>query len=471
MELESRVEAFVRRHGLIAPGGRVVVACSGGPDSLALASVLLSFREKWRLSLRIAHFEHGIRGEASLADAEFVRAFAEAKGLPFDVVHEDIPACAKHARLSLETAARERRYEFLETAARKMGNGALIATGHHAGDQAETVLMHLLRGSGIDGIAGMRPRAGNRIRPLLFLTREEILAYLEAKGLTPRWDETNLLPDAARNRIRLEVLPSLRSYSPTAEAALCRFAETGAEVAEFLRDSVNEVWDKAVTEEEGVFFLRKEIYRARSAALRKAILRRLAEEAGLRQSLEFSHYEALDGLCLFGETGKRLTLPDHCIAECRHGVVALRRAPETPVAWDETELSLTGWTRIEAIGLTVYASTWSEGAALPDASTAWIDVDALKLPLSIRRRRDGDAFRLEGNGRQKVKSLLIDRKVPRALRDRVPVFTAGGEIFWVGGLRRAAVALVTKETKRAVVLRMVWDDMRKTKGETGHDDR
>ena len=167
MELEGRVEAFVRRHGIFTPGSRIVVACSGGPDSLALASILLSLREKWRLSLRIAHFEHGIRGAASLADAEFVCAFAEQEGLPCSLVQEDIPAYAKRAKISLETAARERRYAFLTETAQKMGADALIATGHHAGDQAETVLMHILRGTGIDGLAGMRPRSGRIIRPLL----------------------------------------------------------------------------------------------------------------------------------------------------------------------------------------------------------------------------------------------------------------------------------------------------------------
>ena len=121
MELESRVEAFVRQHGIFTPGSRIVIACSGGPDSLALVEVLLALRKKWRLSLGIAHFEHGIRGATSLADAEFVRAYAEEKGLSCRIVHEDVPAYAKRKKLSLETAARERRYAFLVETARGMG--------------------------------------------------------------------------------------------------------------------------------------------------------------------------------------------------------------------------------------------------------------------------------------------------------------------------------------------------------------
>ena len=470
MELENRVEAFVQKHGLFARGSCIVIACSGGPDSLALASVLLALREKWRLSLCVAHFEHGIRGAASRADESFVRTFAEENALPYKVAHENIPNYAKHARLSLETAARQRRYAFLEKTARGLGDGALIATGHHAGDQAETVLMQILRGSGVDGLAGIRPRTGNRVRPLLFLSREDILAYLTAKGLVPRWDETNFVPCALRNRMRYETLPALRRYNPSAEAALCRLAAAQAELSDFLRFSVEAVWGKAVARKEDAISLRRDCYREQPTALRKAILRRLSEEAGLRQSLEFSHYEALDRFCRFGEAGKRLTLPEKYVAECRYDRIILSRMPEKDCAWEEVPLSLEGATRIDAIGLTVYAFPWEPGTTLPDALTAVADVDALESPLFVRGRQDGDSFRLENGKRQKIKSLLIDRKVPRAFRERVPIFTADGEIFWVGGLRRAAVALLTEKTKRAVAFQIEWDvAAEQEKERTGHE--
>ena len=458
MEFENCVDAFVQRHEIFSPGSRIVIACSGGPDSLALASVLLALRDKWGLSLRIAHFEHGIRGAASVADAEFVRTFAEERGAPCDIVCEDIPAYAARKGLSLETAARERRYVFLEKTAHAMGNTALIATGHHAGDQAETVLMHLLRGSGIDGLAGMRPRMGNRIRPLLFASRQEILRYLKEKGLEPRWDETNLQTDAARNRIRLEVLPTLRQYSPSVDDALCRLADAEAEVVDFLRKSVDAVWEKAVENRGGMICLQRAVYGAQPAAVRKAVLRRLAEEAGLRQSLFYSHYMALDAFCRFGETGKRLALPQNQTAECRYDEVLFRRVAEDSAEWDETCLSVSGPTRVEAIGLTISVLPWKRGDTLPDAMAAVVDIEALREPLVVRRRRDGDSFLLEGGGRQKVKALLIDKKVPREFREHVPIFTTGGEIFWIGGLRRAAIALVTEKTEKAVMFRLEWDD-------------
>lgn len=458
MELGSRVEAFVRRHGIFSPGSRIVIACSGGPDSLALAEVLMEIREKWRLSLAIAHFEHGIRGAASLADAEFVRVYAEEHGLSCHIKHEDVPAYAERMKVSLETAARERRYVFLKDTARGMGEGTLIATGHHAGDQAETVLMHLLRGSGIEGLAGMRPRKGVIIRPLLFLFKEELAAYCREKSLQPRLDETNLLPDAERNRIRLEIMPMLRSYRPSIDNMLCRLAAAEAEAVDYLQAGVKEAWDRVATEKGGQVFLCRKEYGEAHAALRKTLLRRAAETLGLRLVLGFSHYEALDEFCRFGEAGKTLTLPKGGEAKCRYDTVVLRRAVEPCSSWDEKPLALSGATRIEEIGLTVYASLSETGDVQLDSQIAVADLDALSSPLLVRSRRDGDSFRLESGKQQKVKSLLIDSKIPRELRNRVPIFTTGGIIFWVGGVRRAAVALVTAETRRMIVFRMVWDD-------------
>ena len=471
MELESRVEAYVRRHEIFPPGSRILIACSGGPDSLALASILLALREKWRLSLALAHFEHGIRGAASREDVAFVRAFAEEMGLACHVGHEDIPAYAKRARLSLETAARERRYAFLGETARGMGEGTLIAAGHHAGDQAETVLMHILRGSGIDGLAGMRPRTGALIRPLLFLTKKELADYCLEQGLQPRQDETNFLPDAERNRIRLELLPTLRRYRPSLDDALCRLAAAEAEAADFLQAAANDLWNQAAAEKDGQLFLYREVYNEAHAALRKAFLRRAAEKLGLRFALGFSHYETLDEFCRFGEAGKKLTLPEGGEAECRYDIVVLRRGKPQGVSWAERPLAFSGATRIEEIGLTIYASS-PEAVDIPkNPRTAVADLDALSPPLLVRGRRAGDSFRLENGGRQKVKSLVIDRKIPREFRDCVPIFTAGGEIFWVGGLRRAAVAPVTAGTRRRILFRMVWDDKAKAGEENGNVDR
>ena len=458
MELERRVEAFVQKHMLFSPGVRIAVACSGGPDSLALLEILLALRERWRLTLWVAHFEHGIRGAASREDAEFVRAFARAHDLPCRVAHEDVPLYARRARVSLETAARERRYAFLSAVASEMGEGTLIATAHHADDQAETVLMRILRGSGLDGLAGMRPRTGNLIRPLLSVSRTEIEAYCEAKGLSPRIDETNAKPVATRNRIRLELLPILRRYNPSIDEALCRLAAAAAEQTDYLASMAEAAWLCIIMEGNDAFLIRRKPYRDAPPALRHGILKRLAQRLGLYQRFGFQQYDALDSLCCSGGAGKRLTLFEGVVAECRYDEVAVMRDNAFAGAWAEVPLAIPGETRIEAIGLTILAEPCDEMPAVLDAWSAVLDADALRSPCVVRMRRAGDVIRMESGRRQKLKELLIDRKIPRMLRDCVPIFTTAGEIFWVGGVRRAAVALLTEETKHIVRLRMVWDD-------------
>lgn len=199
-------------------------------------------------------------------------------------------------------------------------------------------------------------------------------------------------------------------------------------------------------------------YRKEPPALRHAILERLAQRLGLRRRFAFSQYDALDRLCRFGETGKRRTLFEGVVAECRYGEVAIFGRDASGETWAEVPLSIPGKTRIEAIGLTIYAEMCGGPPTLRDECSAALDADALRGPCIVRMRRAGDAIRLEGGGRQKIKALLIDRKIPRTLRNRVPIFASGGEIFWAGGVRRAAVALLAKETKRVLLLRMVWDD-------------
>ena len=246
-ELLAKDEAFCKQNSLFAPGTAVLAACSGGPDSLALLHLLLSLRERWQLQLAAAHFEHGIRGAASLADAAFVRDFCQARGVPFYLGQADVPGYASAQQLSLETAARTLRYRFLRSTAAKLGEGTRIATAHQADDQAETVLMRILRGTGVDGLAGIAPRAGELIRPLLCATRAEIEAYCRQQGLEPRHDATNDVPDCTRNRLRLELLPQLAAeYNPDISAALCRLAAIASEESSFIASASAAAWEQAV---------------------------------------------------------------------------------------------------------------------------------------------------------------------------------------------------------------------------------
>ena len=304
---------FCEAEGLIPKATGVLVACSGGPDSLALLDILwrLSRISRYDFTVEAAHFEHGIRVEdgASKVDAAFVADFCEARGIPCAVAHGDVPAYAQEKKLSLETAARQCRYEFLE--ATRKGRGLdVIATAHQADDQAETVLMRLLRGTGNMGLAAMRPRAQGEIpliRPLLFAPKTAIEAYCRARGLNPRQDKTNELLDCTRNRLRLETLPNLkREYNPRLVQALCQLASISAAESDYIEAEAKEVF-ASLAGKEG---LEAEAFKKLPQALKWQVLRIFwQQETGSHKDLPYAHVRRLCQVIDTGHAGSQQQLP------------------------------------------------------------------------------------------------------------------------------------------------------------------
>lgn len=315
----QQTAAFVRAHALWKEGDGIVLACSGGPDSLALADVLLRMRGMFRLRLVLAHFEHGIRGEASREDARFVRDWAREKGVPFECGSADIPALARASAQSLETEARVHRYAFLEQVRIAYGFQA-IATAHHADDQAETVLLHLLRGAGTAGLAGIRPKsrlvfagedaAGYLVRPFLGVTKAEIAAYCVMAGLHPRHDATNDETDAMRNRVRLELMPQLKRYNPQITEALGRLSEVASDDQEAL-----DAWASRVALPPRVEDLR----RLPRAVARLVVRRYWRETTGSAQDLPFEAVNRVLRLAAKYRNSGLEQLPHHAAAVCQDG--------------------------------------------------------------------------------------------------------------------------------------------------------
>ncbi len=457
-DLLRKTEKFIDRYELLAPGGRVLVACSGGPDSLALLSILLEIREKRELTVFAAHLNHGIRGESAREDAQFVEEFCTVRNVPFFLGEEDVPAYAEKEGLSLETAARKRRYSFLRRTARQIGPGTVIATAHQADDQAETVLMRVIRGTGIEGLAAMRPKAGDVIRPLLGASRSEIEAYCAEKGLFPRRDDTNEVPDATRNKLRLQVLPLLRQeINPSVTEALCRLATIAAETGDFLRGKAGAAWGDTIHFASDAWEIDRRLFVKRPAAVRQTMLRMLAERLHIQTICGEVHYDALHSFILEGRTGASLTLPDGVTAESGYEKVRLLREKPVPaLEWPATEIVVPGETRIDELGLSIIATLPNSCPAELGPTAVAVDAAALTGKWLVRPRRPGDIIEVE-SGTQKVKKLLIDRKVPRQERSAIPVFTADDRIFWVGGIRQAAFGRVTENTERVVCLMMCWD--------------
>ncbi len=472
MRLVDRVRESVARHGMLPAEGVVVAAVSGGPDSMALFECLHRILTERAVAssaerLVVAHLHHGLR-EAAEADADFVRGQAEARGCRFVLGREDVPALAREEGLSTEAAARRARYGFLRRVAVDLGAGA-IALGHNADDQAETVLLRLLRGAGVRGVGGMRPvrPAGADapgvviVRPLLEITRAEIEAFVHHEGIPFRTDETNADPRFTRNRLRLEIVPALRgALQPRLTEVLGRFACLAREASDHLEDeAARAVGDVAEGEP---FMFPRAAWEALASALRGPALR-LAFESASGRALVNAHVEAVRAVARSPEGGE-VDLPGgwRAAASAEGLTLVPPTHEEEPVAPWSVELAVPGEAELPD-GRVLTATVRPLGAGErppresdPDCAVEWADFNALGRPerLTVRSRRAGDEFRpLGAGGGRSVKRFLIDTKVPRAARACVPVVaTPDGLIVWLAPLRMDERARVRASTREVLEL-------------------
>jgi tRNA(Ile)-lysidine synthase len=433
----------IEYHHMVERGDRVLVAVSGGPDSVALLDVLVTLRSDRDLNLHVAHLNHLLRPDAA-ADAEFVRALAAERGLPVAIESADVRALAAREKRSIEEAARNVRREFLLRTAKTV-QADRVALGHHADDRVETVLMRILRGTGVDGLAGIRPVTPPFIRPLFDATRAQIEAYISDRGLPYREDPSNRDPAFLRNRIRHEIVPLLEHVQPGFRAAVLRLAELA--------------WkDRSYLLMQSALLLREQVLVEHSpgrVALRLAALSRIDSPAlrwrVVRDALRFfpagstdieqTHIEAIMRLAAEGKSGDLIHLPRGIIAERGYGVLILRvgeAAADEPVG--EFVLEVPGETAVMSLNVTIVAELLSRAAALPPVeeppNVAQLDYSATPEPLLVRTWRRGDRFTPLGmTGSMKVHDFFVNQKIPRDERRRVPIVTAGEEIAWVVGMR------------------------------------
>ncbi len=453
---------FVQEHGLFAGQTRALVAVSGGPDSAALLLILAHRREALGLDLWVAHFDHGLRRRAQReAERAFVARLAQDLGLPFVFGQGDTRGHAHQHRLSLEEAARALRYAFLAGEAGRLVAGC-VATGHTASDQAETVLMHVIRGSGLAGIAGMRPHspwpfAGHSgltlVRPLLAVSRQQSQRYCEEEGLSPCLDATNLLLEPLRNRVRHELLPLLRRYNPRVEEALLRLAGAAAADAAYLDETASLFWQAMGRRfQRSVTFPRLELA-ALSPALQSRLLSAAAQHLlGDNPSVEAVHLQAMQA-ALAGRRPSRLSLPAGLVFAVQResaGLTVGDEAPPGPIP--ETPLALAGST--EVAGWRAEAEVLPAAGTAADPYEAFLDLDAVGPALTVRSRRPGDRLRPVGlGGEKKLQDLLVDAKVPREQRDAVPLVCASWGIAWVVGHRLDERAKAEANTRSVLHLR------------------
>jgi tRNA(Ile)-lysidine synthase len=456
MLLEA-VRRTIRRHDLAARDTRVVIALSGGGDSVALAHVLRELDGSGELSVAgIAHFNHQLR-DAADRDEAFCQALAAEHGWPFLAGREDVRARAAGEHRSIEDAARTARHEFFARA-RAHFSADVVAVGHTRDDQAETFLLRLLRGAGPRGLSAMHPRSGDVIRPLLDCRRAELRAWLETLGLAYLNDETNADVAIPRNRVRAELLPLLEArFNPSIVDAL-------ASQAELARDDWNWMLDE-VRSKKLEARSTAELLAAPRALRRLALWRAMTEAAGGR-TVSLAHVEAVLELLESPSLGGSIDAPGHVVERVGDRVVL--RSGRSDGAHPEPDpfrypLSIPGEVTLPEHGLVVSAhragvpgaqALGVVGAMPRNRATAVIAADGWAAPLAVRNRRPGDRFRPFGlNGQKKLQDFLVDRKVARADRDRVPlVVDENDRILWVAGHEIDEAFRVTEASRAVIIL-------------------
>jgi tRNA(Ile)-lysidine synthase len=434
---------------MLVPGDRVLVAVSGGPDSVALLGALVTLAEELGVSLCAAHLNHGLRGEESLRDQRCAEDVAQRFGVPCVVGVAD----ALHRGSNVEARARQQRYAFLSRAAGEQGC-TKIATGHTMDDQAETMLMRLLRGTGSDGLAGiLAVREGSIIRPLIESSRAEVLAFLGARQLPFCEDSSNHDFRFLRNRVRHEVMPLLAAISPTARRNLAAAAEILRDEAVFLREHDARLLAVALAPDGS---LAVPALVGAAAPLRARLVRAwLRERRGDLLGLSGTHFRAVVNLARGPRPNGRVRLPGGQWVVREYGCLRYPGGEEPPVV--ETEHLLVP-------GSTVcLQSGWRIGAELESFGEDWrrpmdlleavADAAAVAVPLVVRTLRPGDRIQPLGvRGHRKLQDVMVDRKLPLQARRSCPVVELDGEVFWVPGVVRSNRALVTPATRSTVRL-------------------
>ncbi|MBQ6442826.1 MAG: tRNA lysidine(34) synthetase TilS [Lachnospiraceae bacterium] len=449
--LYEDLKRYCETYHMIQEGDRIIAGVSGGADSVCLFLLLCKLRKEWLFDLSVIHVEHGIRGEESKEDAAFVKKLCEEAEVPCRMRSVDAPGFAKEHRLSLEEAARGLRYRaFQEYRQELLADGkdarVLLATAHNRGDQAETVLFHLIRGSSMRGLTGIRPVQEGLIRPLLFAPRKEILACLKENGASWREDATNADPAMSRNRLRLDILPMLEELNPEAEAHIAAAAEDLAGWESYLEQETKEALLQCLTAEKPLVIKKADYERYAPLMQQRIVYEAIVLAAGSRKDIERSHVEAVMEL-MENQSGRQLSLPYDLNAQRIYQGVRLVRlhtgAKKETRGKTPEELQKLIRTRV---------FDRPENLQIPKKKyTKWLDYDKIKNGLQVRTRRSGDYLQIDDAGGEKtLKKYLIDEKVPGEERGDLPLLCDGKHVVWVIGRRVSAYYKVTDETKRII---------------------
>ena len=460
----EKVLRSIRRFSMLQGHQKIAIAVSGGPDSTALLSFLAALREKMMLRLFCIHVNHCLRGTESERDARLVAEYSVSLGIPVRILNCNAAEYASRRGVSIEHAGREVRYRLLRKHAEELG-ATRVATAHHLDDQAETVLMRVIRGAGISGISGIHPVMGGLfIRPFIEVTRQEIMEYVGEHRIPHAIDSTNEQCCYFRNSVRHRLMPLVQEYNPSVRERLWSLSQILHDDDALLHEISDSYYRRCCrTGSESV-----QIDVRAASGLPVSLKRRLVRKAleslqGDLLEIGFEHVEKIVGM-MESHVGIRTALPGGLRAERGYGEIAISKCAADPSAAsfqpEEIVLEVPGRTFAEGWNMTVAADIEAVKGITPAfPASRWevaLDADKMEMPLSVRARRDGDRFSPLGvKGTKKVKDFFIEVKIEQGKRDHIPLVVDGkGRIVWIAGYRIDERFKVTDETKNLLRLKV-----------------
>ena len=455
MQILEQVRATIRQHTLLETGDSVLIGVSGGADSVCLLHILNQLKQELEITISVAHIHHGIRAEEADRDAEFVRKLCKKLKVPYFLRKISVPEFAKEEGLSEEMAGRILRYRcFRELCS---ANGITrIATAHHRNDQAETVLMRVLRGAGIDGLSGIRyARQDGVVRPLLDITRDEIECYCTENNLEYCTDTTNESEQYVRNRIRKQLLPELERFNPNVVMALSNLAKNMAEDGDFLRDYAKRLYRRlgSPLPNRRPVVLEIESLRLLEPSIQVRLLKLAAEDAmGKGYKTERKHLESVLEL-LEKQTGTKIVLPEGLVVSVGYGWLTFEKQSDGENGLFFEAIRVEPEESYSVPGGTISLTVAEPG--MPLKSNQWIlDYDKVKdFKLELRTRRDGDKIAVYKDGKErKLKSFLIDEKIPQGERDKLILLCSEDKVLAVPPYRIAEPYKIDSNTKKGLVV-------------------
>lgn len=459
MLLKKKFLNFIKDKELIRDGDKVLVGLSGGPDSVCLLHLLYTVRDELNIKIGAAHINHQIRGEEAERDEQYSKELCESLGIQFYSLSKDVNGYAKENGISSETAGREIRYGFFKELVNNKGF-TKVATAHNANDQVETILMRLMRGTGIDGLCGIPvKREDIFIRPILFMERDAIEEYCDINKLNPKIDKTNLERDYSRNKIRLDLVPYMKeNFNPNLVKSINRMIDLLTEDNDFLQSTVDKNFDLYTVKEEDSLIIKKEVLELHFSILSRVIRKSLVWVSKSNSDFELKHITDVIELFEIG-TGRGIHLPNELEVVNIYGDIKIgkrgkeKENPLEDLLIDKKTLK----NRYEFKKFSIKFDIIKTNTKFDNNYyIKYFDYDKINDTISIRKRKNGDKIHPLGmKGTKKIKDILMDAKIPADERDSIPIVQFDEKIAWVVGLRVSDDFKVTNDTKN--ILRITVD--------------